>query len=90
VDLYGDGPRVPAIVISPWARPSHVDHHVYDFSSILRTIEQLHGLGTFGQRDALARPMWHSFDFTQDPTSPLVLRKRKCPPDNFVGPYAAP
>ncbi|MDP9233303.1 MAG: hypothetical protein M3P01_01980 [Actinomycetota bacterium] len=90
VDLYGDGPRVPAIVISPWARARSVDHHVYDFASILRTIEQLHGLGTLGQRDALSRPMWGSFDFEQDPIPPLVLKERKCPPDNFVGPYSAP
>ena len=29
VDLYGDGPRVPAIVISPYARPGiHRPHHL--------------------------------------------------------------
>jgi phospholipase C len=90
VDLYGYGPRVPAIVISPWARSHHVDHHVYDFSSILRTIEELHGLDTLGQRDAIAHPMWSSFDFKQAPIPPLVLKKRDCPPDHFVGTYAKP
>jgi phospholipase C len=90
VDLYGYGPRVPAIVISPWARRSSVDHHVYDFSSVLKTIEELHGLGTLGNRDAIAQPMWHSFDFKQTPIPPLVLKRRNCPPDNYVGPYAEP
>jgi phospholipase C len=90
VDLYGYGPRVPAIVISPWARPRHVDHHTYDFSSVLRTIEELHGLGTLGKRDAIARPMWGSFDFTQAPVPPLVLKRRDCPPDSYVGPYSRP
>ena len=90
VDLYGYGPRVPAIVISPWARANHVDHHMYDFSSVLRTIEELHGLGTLGKRDAIARPMWGSFDFTQAPLPPLVLKPRDCPPDSYVGPYSRP
>jgi phospholipase C len=90
VDLYGYGPRVPAIVISPWARSANVDSHVYEFSSVLKMIEQLHGLGTLGPRDAMARPMWGSFNFHQTPNQPLVLKKRHCPPDNFVGPYSKP
>lgn len=91
VDLYGYGPQVPAIVISPWPRRAYVDHRVYDFSSVLRTIEELHGLGTLGERDAQARPMWDSFDFEQTPLPPLVLKKRRdCPSDKFVGPYSKP
>jgi phospholipase C len=79
VDLYGMGPRVPAIVLSPWARPGHVDHHTYDFSSVLKTIEELHGLPSLGARDAQADAMWGSFDFGQRPLPPLILSKRRCP-----------
>jgi phospholipase C len=79
VDLYGMGPRVPALVISPWARPGFVDHRTYDFSSVLRTIEELFGLPSLGERDALAKPMWNSFDFDQPPLEPLPLKKRNCP-----------
>ena len=78
VDLYGMGPRVPALVISPWARRGYVDHRVYDFSSILRTIEELYGLPTLGQRDAQAKAMWRSFDFNQTPTKPLLRERRWC------------
>lgn len=78
VDLYGMGPRVPAIVISPWARPGFVDSHTYDFSSVLKTIEELHGLPSLGARDARADPMWRSFDFEQEPLPPLLLKKRDC------------
>jgi phospholipase C len=78
VDLYGMGPRVPALVISPWARRGHIDHRTYDFSSILKTIEELYGLPSLGQRDAHARPMWNSFDFNQVPLDPLPLKRRWC------------
>jgi phospholipase C len=35
----GYGPRLPFLVISPWARPNYVSHNVTDQSSILRFIE---------------------------------------------------
>lgn len=79
VDLYGMGPRVPALVISPWARRGHVDHRTYDFASVLKTIEELHDLPTLGPRDAQANAMWSSFDFTQEPLPPLILKDRNCP-----------
>jgi phospholipase C len=78
VDLYGMGPRVPTLVISPWARRGHIDHRTYDFSSILRTIEELFDLPSLGQRDALAKPMWNSFDFDHGPLDPLPLKRRWC------------
>ncbi|MBA2273552.1 MAG: hypothetical protein H0W21_06590 [Actinobacteria bacterium] len=78
VDLYGMGPRVPAIILSPWARSGYVDHHTYDFSSVLKTIEELHRLPSLGERDAQADAMWRSFDFDQDPLPPLILEERQC------------
>jgi phospholipase C len=35
----GYGPRLPLLVISPWAKPNYVSHTVADQSSILRFIE---------------------------------------------------
>jgi phospholipase C len=35
----GHGPRLPLMVISPWARPNYVSHTVTDQSSVLRLIE---------------------------------------------------
>src|SRR6476659_9308243 len=35
-DRWGPGVRVPAIIISPYAKGGHVDHTQYDTTSILR------------------------------------------------------
>lgn len=37
-DRWGPGPRVPAILISPWVRKGYVDHTVYDTTSIHKLI----------------------------------------------------
>ena len=44
VSFLGDGPRVPLIVVSPWARHGAVDHTYNDHVSILKFIEQNWGL----------------------------------------------
>ncbi|WP_313550742.1 acid phosphatase [Pseudomonas sp.] len=43
-DRWGPGTRIPALVVSPFARKGHVDHDLYDTTSILRLITRLHGL----------------------------------------------
>ncbi len=43
-DRWGPGSRIPAIVISPYAKKGQVDHSFYDTTSILRFITRLHGL----------------------------------------------
>ena len=40
IDFFGDGPRVPLIVISPRAKKGYVDHTYYDHASILKFIER--------------------------------------------------
>lgn len=53
-DRWGPGTRVPAIVVSPFARKGTVDHTVYDTASILRLITrvfQLEKLDGLKQRD---------------------------------------
>jgi len=54
IDRWGPGARVPAIVISPWAKRHFVDHTTYDTTSILRLIEVRWGLTPLGDRDAHA------------------------------------
>lgn len=62
----GHGPRLPLLVISPYAKKNFVDHTVTDQSSILRFIEdnwlggQRIGNGSF---DALANSLESMFDF---------------------------
>jgi len=44
VSFFGDGPRVPMIVVSPFTRPGFVDHTYTDHVSILKFIEANWGL----------------------------------------------
>lgn len=53
-DRWGPGTRIPAIVVSPFARKGTVDHTVYDTASILRLITRVFKLETLDglkQRD---------------------------------------
>ena len=84
VDYYGLGPRVPFLVISPYAKPAHVSSTQYEFSSVLKTIEVIFGLPSLGGRDLSANDLLDSFDFTQTPLPPLILQPRTCP----LGPVA--
>ncbi|MEP7059441.1 MAG: alkaline phosphatase family protein [Actinomycetota bacterium] len=79
VDIMGYGPRTPALIISPYSRTGSsadggaVDHTVYDFTSVLKFIEDLHGLPALTDRDGNADPLSGAFDFSQDPKKKLVL-----------------
>jgi acid phosphatase len=43
-DRWGPGSRIPALIVSPFAKRGAVDHNFYDTTSILRFITRLHGL----------------------------------------------
>jgi phospholipase C len=62
-DRYGI--RVPAVVISPYARRHYVSHRVYDHTSILRFIETRFDLPALTARDANANPMLRMFKFSR-------------------------
>jgi phospholipase C len=65
----GYGPRLPYLVISPWAKHNYVDHTVTDQSSTLRFIEDnwLGGQRITGSFDALAGTINGMFDFDKQP-----------------------
>jgi len=50
LDFFGDGPRIPLLVVSPWARRGYVDHAYSDHASILKFIEHNWGLPTLSSR----------------------------------------
>ena len=52
--VWGDGSRVPAIVIGPFAKQGFIDHEQHDTLSILKTIERLYNLAPLTQYDANA------------------------------------
>jgi phospholipase C len=74
-DRCGYGPRLPFLVISPFARQNNVDHTVNDQTSILRFIEDNWGLGRIGDQsfDALANSILGHFDFTEAHIKPVLL-----------------
>lgn len=57
-DRWGPGTRIPALVISPFAKKGNVDHTEYDTTSILRFIEWRYGLDALGVR--LSNNLIHS------------------------------
>ena len=78
VDQFGEGFRVPTLVISPWAKPGYVDHTQYEFGSMLKLSEGIFNLPSLGTRDVKANDMMNSFNFSQTPLAPLIE------PANFV------
>jgi phospholipase C len=74
VDQYGLGPRVPLIVISPFAIPGYISHEQGEFSSLALFIEKNWSLPSLGQRDALSTTSDLSdfFDFDQTPQAPFL------------------
>lgn len=75
VDNYGFGPRVPALVISAYARTGFVCHTRFDFTSPLKLIERRYGLTSLTDRDRDANDMLDCFDFTQQPLAPAVITR---------------
>ena len=72
----GVGPRIPFLVISPWAKQNYVDHRVIDQSSIIHFIEDNWNLGRIGNgsTDATSGTVNGLFDFDDGPRAgKLVL-----------------
>jgi len=72
----GYGPRLPLVVVSPWAKRNFVDHTVTDQSSIIRFVEdnwlggQRIGQGSF---DGIANSISQLFDFTKLRTNGVLF-----------------
>jgi phospholipase C len=65
-DRCGYGPRLPLLVISPYAKQNFVDHSITDQTSVLRFIEDNWNLGRIGDQsmDAKAGSIGNMFDFS--------------------------
>ncbi|HEY3143241.1 MAG TPA: alkaline phosphatase family protein [Acidimicrobiales bacterium] len=61
------GLRVPAFVISPFAKRNYVSHVVHDHTSVLRLIETKFNLGALTRRDANASNLLDCLDFRGPP-----------------------
>ena len=91
VDENGYGMRVPALVISPYARHGFVDHQTLSFDAYVKFIEDdfLNGerldpatdgrpdpRPTVRERTPILGNLERDFDFDQRPRAPLLLRPR--------------
>jgi phospholipase C len=63
IDRWGPGTRIPAIIVSPFAKKGYVDHTVYNTTSILKLIETRFGLAPLTDRDAQANGLQGAFKF---------------------------
>lgn len=85
VDGVGYGPRVPFLVISPYAYASddpgnvHVSHDQVEFSSVLKLAEEVFNLPSLGTRDDTAGDLLNLLDFSQVHNAALPLQQRACP-----------
>jgi len=50
LDFFGDGTRIPLIVVSPFVKPGHISHEYADHVSILKFIEKNWSLPTVSSR----------------------------------------
>jgi phospholipase C len=73
VDAYGYGPRVPTLVLSPYSRRGNIDHTQYDFTSVLRFIEDRFQLDPLTARDRNANSLGQSLDLAREPRRPFLI-----------------
>jgi phospholipase C len=81
-DRYGF--RVPAVVVSPYAKPDYVSHVVHDHTSILSFLETKFNLPALTERDAHADNLLDALDLHGDPAfaTPPTLPAPKNPDFN--------
>jgi phospholipase C len=79
VDRWGDGFRVPALLVSAWARRGWIDHTTLDFTSILRFIETNWHLQPLTRRDQRANGLMTAFDFRGRPRAPEFVSDARRP-----------
>jgi phospholipase C len=84
-DPIGLGFRVPALLVSPYAKQGVVDHTQLDHTSMLKFIENNWGLQPLSTRDARAHDMQSAFDFGQPPRPPQLLSSEAPSPSVVSG-----
>jgi phospholipase C len=82
--IFQQGFRLPALVISPYAKKGVVLHTPTEQASVPRLVEELWGMPYMTARDPHARDgtagsLLGAFDFTQAARAPMPLTKHACP-----------
>ena len=63
----GPGERVPALIVSPYARAGYVSRTTYQFGSILKFVENNWKLGSLGTTDVKVKSIIDCFNYKQSP-----------------------
>ena len=93
-DRYGF--RVPAVVVSPWAKADYVSSVVHDHTSILALVERKFNLPALTNRDAAADDLLDTLDlsgspaFATPPTLPAPRNTTGTPLCTAAGPVPNP
>jgi phospholipase C len=77
-DRFGLGVRVPMLIISPWAKRG-VGHTTYDFTSVLKFIDENFGMPVLSERERRANSIRNAFQFSH-PLPRWTAPMRTCPP----------
>jgi len=64
--IWGDGARVPALVLGPFAKQGYIDHEYHDTLSILKTIEQIFHVRRLNRHDGEASSLASSLNISLD------------------------
>jgi phospholipase C len=83
-DGTGQGPRVPLVVVSPFARHAFTDSKPATFASILAYTEQTFGLSPLSANDAKAYPFTSIFNYSQRPLRPVAMVTRPVPKTDHI------
>jgi phospholipase C len=86
IDDRGYGFRVPALLVSPYARMGHIDHTLLDHTSILRFIEENWNIPPMAERDAKANNITSAFDFSMAPRPPILVPATREVPEPRIEP----
>ncbi|MFE9428612.1 phospholipase C [Kitasatospora sp. NPDC006697] len=90
-DRCGHGPRLPLLVLSPFAKQNYVDHTLTDQSSVLKFVEDNWHTGTIGDAsyDEHAGSIEGMFDFGHPQSATLILDPATGQPAGSATPSAS-
>jgi phospholipase C len=75
----GFGPRVPMLIVSPYARAGYTDSNKASLLSLLAFTEQTFGLPPLSHADRTAYPYTNAFSYAQTPLPPAMLTHTAIP-----------
>jgi len=79
-----EGPRLPLLIISPYARPGYTDTTQATYASILAYTEQTFGLAPLNVNDLRAYEFGNAFNYAQPPLAPVRMVTRPIPRGDHI------